>query len=190
VPDYRILLGITGLAGAGKDAISDILVEDYGFEILRFSEALKEEILRRMPRTLQAIHYLHWGYGATPAGLRDLIYRTKPVGVRELLQEYGTEVRRQDDEDYWVRKWTARLAEAGPRIVCPDMRFPNEYAAIRARGGYTLRVLRPGTQDDPANHASENSLDKYPVDCQIGNIGSLTDLRGQIKPWAQDMGWG
>lgn len=102
--------------------------------------------------------------------------RTK--GIRSALQFWGTEVRREQDDNYWVNKAIRRvLLEAckGVSSYITDSRFPNEAAAVRDAGGLTIRLLvspeeqerriaaRDGLQisEDARNHVSETALDDY-----------------------------
>lgn len=154
-----IAIGLSGKIGAGKDAIAERLVSEWGFRIVRFSDPLKEEVLLRLPKTLARLFQFNYGgYDGDPRELRKMVFETKPPGVRELLQEYGTEVRRQDDPDYWVKKWI-ESAERFDRVVAPDVRFHNEAHAILAASGELWRVERPGTKI--GSHPSETVMDSW-----------------------------
>lgn len=102
--------------------------------------------------------------------------RTK--GIRSALQYWGTEVRREQDDNYWVNKTIRRvLLEAckGVSSYITDSRFPNEADAVREAGGLTIRLLvspeeqerrissRDGLKisEDARNHVSETALDDY-----------------------------
>lgn len=84
-----------------------------------------------------------------------------PLGKqRALLQWWGTEFRRAQDPDYWVKKLMGRIATENPQValIC-DLRFPNEFAAIQAANGYTVKVVREGFVSDTPDHYSERALD-------------------------------
>jgi hypothetical protein len=173
------IIGIAGRIGSGKDIIADYLVKHHGFEILRFSGLLKDEVIARLPRTLLQIAHANGIFckqTETPAEfLHRLVYEIKPPGVRELLQEYGTEVRRQDDPAYWVKEWlrkVEKLTMLDPKmpLVCPDTRFPNEARAIKNTGGLVIRVNRPSQGPmAPDAHESETALLDYPYDAVFTN---------------------
>jgi hypothetical protein len=64
-------------------------------------------------------------------------------------------------------------------MAVSDCRYPNEAAAIRARGGLVLRVERPGVE--PINaHRSEVALDGFDFDAVIDNDGSIEDLVAKL----------
>lgn len=182
------VIGVAGRIGAGKDVLASYLNRTRGFKVIRFSEALKREVLTRLPRTLKALADLN---GYVNVDLEEMVYNLKPLGVRELLQEYGTEVRRGDDSLYWSRKWSntvAEVLEAGvPGIVAPDMRFWNEAAAIkRFHGGVTVHISRPMVEGSSDTlHASETGLKDYLFDVRFANVGDIPAFERQIEEWME-----
>lgn len=188
----RPLIGIAGLIGAGKDTLAARLTSRWGFERVGFAVALKAEVRRNFRRTLLAIWnqteaaYPEQDLGAaTEDRIIDLLIDTKPPIVRELLQEYGTEVRRHDHLDYWVEAWERSLIP-GTRVVAPDCRFENEANRIRALGGYLWLVQRP---DRPmGTHASETGTAKWPTsafDHVFVNGGTIAELHDGLDRWVQ-----
>jgi len=81
---------------------------------------------------------------------------------RKLLQYWGTEYRRKQDDQYWLKAWQKR-AESLPDtidIVCvPDCRFPNEYDFLLNNGALVFRVERPALGAANDLHPSETALD-------------------------------
>ena len=91
-----------------------------------------------------------------------------------LLQWWGTEYRRTQDSDYWVKAWAKAIDPTADIVMTPDMRFVNEATAVKAKGGYTIRVSRLNSDGTPfvdptrdANHRSETELDNYNFDFRI-----------------------
>jgi hypothetical protein len=107
-----------------------------------------------------------------------MVYNRKPFGVRELLQEWGTELRRAEDKDYWVKRWLETASQSDKPVVAPDMRFPNEVSAVQKLGGWLWRVHRPHTPT--GDHESEVALDFYPFDTMLTNSGTIEDLHSQV----------
>lgn len=177
------LIGLGGKARSGKDTAAQALVDKSQFIRLSFADALKEEVLAKFPRTLRAIAYLHGHTEIDRELLWLMVYGSKPPGVRELLQEFGAEVRRADDADYWIKAWKFGydyLRGNGFRVVCADVRFPNEMQIIRDLGGRLIYIDRPD-HDDTGSHTSEISLDKNSGwDLVLTNGGSVEDLRRAI----------
>jgi hypothetical protein len=82
----------------------------------------------------------------------------------KLLQWWGTEYRRAQDENYWVKKTFAAIPANLDIAIITDVRFPNEAEGVISRGGYTVNVQRlreDGTQyyssDRPATHPVRDS---------------------------------
>lgn len=92
----------------------------------------------------------------------------------KLLQWWGTEYRRAQDPQYWVKNWKAGINPQADVVITTDMRFLNEAAAIREIGGFTVNVVRLNADGKPyidptrpATHQSEIDLDGYNYDYAI-----------------------
>jgi hypothetical protein len=85
-----------------------------------------------------------------------------PLGKqRTLLQWWGTEYRRNQEPNYWVKKLNDVLLAERPRIaLISDMRFPNEVSWVKQdpSSGFVVRVDRLGYKSD-LKHESEHALD-------------------------------
>jgi hypothetical protein len=113
--------------------------------------------------------------------------------IRLALQEWGTDVRRARDSEYWVkqvmRQVVGLIAEQKP-VYVTDARFPNEVQAARDLGFLAVRLevelpiraarlkARDGLDIDPAaeNHPSEKELESYTgFDLWVDNSGPLAN---------------
>jgi len=183
-----VLLGLAGYARAGKDTAGKVLVNRHGFVRVAFADALKQLALERDP-----LIRVHDTASLTPRGgdwRCSELYLTHAVATcgwewvkenteaREFLQALGVAVRHYVDPDAWVNA-LLRQTTAGGRYVITDVRFPNEYEAIKRAGGQVWRIARPGTY--PANdHISETALDIYKFDRTIQNIGTLEEFQRRV----------
>jgi hypothetical protein len=118
---------------------------------------------------------------ASPADLADFFAATcAGVSVGRALQIVGTEFFRRRDPDVWVRALFADTpAAVGAPVVISDVRFANEAAAIRARGGVIIEVRRAVDGSalagrDPS-HESE-LLAPGTADFVLHNNASVADL--------------
>jgi hypothetical protein len=81
-----------------------------------------------------------------------------------------------------------------PSWCITDMRFPNEYDAVKARGGITIGVKRPCfecneiyqhkmscSKSFQSEHPSETSLDNHKLDYEIINNGTIEELIEKVK---------
>lgn len=180
------LIGLSGYARSGKNAVGRILENDYGYRQESFAQALKNvaaEINPQLPEPYKGIIP-----GATlPLSRFFLRYggwdevKDEVPAAREFLQRLGVACRDQIGPDVWVDALARRLSvHPSARYVITDVRFPNEAEFITNRGGQVWRIERPGTQ--PVNsHTSETALDDWAFDRTIVNDGSLADLRRSVE---------
>jgi len=199
-----VLLGFSGWPAAGKDTVPEVLFSQLGVEAehVYFSIPLKREVDRVI--TLCRDHVDEDGAGrevAVEMGVSDdhghwaariihaaahadggLHSRTRTPEVRELLQVWGTDVRRGEDPDYWVRQALAPAVEtiaAGRCAYLSDVRFPNEVDGARRLGFHVTRLVvsretvvrrlfeRDGLEYESSQldamlaHPAESSLDGY-----------------------------
>lgn len=169
------IIGITGHMGAGKDTLASYFIREHGFVRVGFADALKDEVRTRLPRTLALI-------GGTDSA--DYVLDHKPPLIRALLQEYGTQVRRRDDPNYWINRWVDRLPTGDVTIVTPDVRFENEAQRIVNLGGMVVRVERPGYHGN--GHESEQLVWAYSHVFQ--NTGTVEELEKQAAVWYTSLG--
>jgi hypothetical protein len=177
----RQIIGICGAAGSGKDAVAAVLTER-GFQKRSFAEALRREVRRALtvPEYRKSIWYampdVTRGWLCECQAVDDLDPWAKPTStpMRGLLQTFGTEFRRAQDPDYWVKRESESLPPSG-RFVYTDVRFWNEYDMIRRLSGIVWRVERPGV---PGNgHISETFWPHFAADVVIRNDGTVDDLK-------------
>lgn len=105
--------------------------------------------------------------------------KNRPI-LRPLWQYWGTEFRRAQDENYWVKKTMSDITEADIEIaIITDLRFLSEVLAVTRRGGYVIKVSREDYQPDVDQHVSETALDGFTDwDLEV-SANSLEELRAQ-----------
>lgn len=103
---------------------------------------------------------------AKPEPWLGLPYGKHPL----LLQWWGTEYRRAEDPDYWVKLGKKKIESFGKKnpmgvVLIPDTRFQNEFDLVKSMGGHNIRLLRLNqdgsefrTPDRDPNHISEVTL--------------------------------
>lgn len=153
------ILGISGKIGTGKSTLAELLAAmTPGAIRISYADALREEVAE------------HFGFDLGFVRSQEFKEREFMVGLevrsgRQLLQWWGTNVRRAADPDYWTHKMRHRLlhlsAVGHPLAIIDDVRMPNERDLINRMGGQVIR-LEPydGWQPGPgADHYSETALD-------------------------------
>ena len=92
------------------------------------------------------------------------------------------------DAEVWRRPWrkeVERRLQAGERVVCTDVRTPEELATVRELGGEVWRVIRPGpgAPGSAAKHATGRTLAELPnraFDVVLANTGTLEILEHEV----------
>lgn len=106
------------------------------------------------------------------------------VTLRHCLQTVGTGWGREMiHPDLWVMLVRKRLYHADnlPLVVVDDLRLGNEYAMLKKRDAFLVRVERPlGPETVP--HSSNAQLEGLPFAFTAYNDGSIESLRGYAPP--------
>lgn len=179
------LIGLTGLAGSGKDEAAKALVAQ-GWKRDAFADRMRTALLALNP--IIAFDVERYGPETGECIVMErLAVIVERLGwdrakreydeVRRLLQKFGTEAGREiHGEDCWVDALFADWDALRSPLVVTDVRFNNEANAIRARGGKVVRITRPGVEPLPGNHASEAGVSASFIDYEISNVGTIAQL--------------
>lgn len=172
----KMIIGVTGPAGSGKDTVGDWFVKNYGFKRYAMASALKAGMA---------------AMGFPEPADRDMKEQPIPgfdFTWREAAQKLGTEWGRSLDPNIWVKVAKAQIGNLGDSVVITDIRFENEAAMIRRMGGTLLFIL--GRQADlgySRNHESEAGILFYPgQDVAIDNRGDMQNLYEQLEEFMHD----
>lgn len=175
-------------AQSGKSEAAGIFVKDFNFVPMKFAGPLKNmaraffiaagldriEIERMVEGELKE---------APVPGFPQLT-------PRRVMETLGTDWGREKlQPDIWIEVAKAGIEKnlnAGRDVVIDDLRFPNEYEAIKAMGGVTVRIIRPSARS-LSNGRYEGQLDNMEFDYVIENGGSLRDLQNRAGTVAMDL---
>lgn len=173
-----MIIGLSGYAQSGKDTAAAQLAPK--FTRLAFADKLKElayEINPEFDGGCYTLQYVVDAYGWEEA--------KKDRNVREYLQTVGVVHRKVLGPDVWVDAAFQGVDTLCDDYVFTDVRFPNEFDAIRACEGFVFRIMRPDV--GPVNgHESERALDGYRFDATFHNDGTPEQLGDDIKAWLSD----
>ena len=199
-----MIIGICGFIGSGKDTAANYLVGWHGFRRDSFAGALKDAVAAVFGWDRELLE------GSTPESRiwRETVdpWWSQRLGrpqltPRWILQQWGTEVcRKSFHDDIWIAALENRLRTRTGHTVISDVRFPNEIATIRNRGGQVIWVQRGGTpewynvaletvagkfdhmaQAYPEVHPSEWAWIGTKFDAVIDNNGTVEHMHEQIK---------
>lgn len=166
-----MIIGISGKMLSGKDTIASIIKDIHPeYNIIHFADGLKSVVAD--------LCGLDWYDINTQEGKRGSISWLDNMTVREILQKFGTAIRKEVHPDFWVNS-TMQDIYGIDNIIIPDVRFPNEKKAIEHKGGVVIRVKRPNIEQ--MDHESETALDNYSFKYTIYNDGTLEDLSKKVE---------
>ncbi len=173
-----MILGFSGKKYSGKTTAAKYLEKKYGFISLALADPLK----------IAAREIFDLSDEETDGDLKEVINPFWQMTPRQIMQKMGTEAMRGAfGPDLWVNalfKQMERYKHAN--FAISDVRFQNEADAIRARGGYVVRIERPMlTSYNPDTHASETELDGYSFDLRIQNDRHPSAFETQLDQLVQ-----
>lgn len=163
-------IAICGLMRSGKDSVGNYLVKNYGYNRLAFGDGIRTTIQLLFPERLED--------GQKP---------------RELLQGLGQGLR-QFDENVWVNFYDRAVKRSkNDKIVCTDLRQPNEYQYLREQGYIIIRIdtdLNRRLQNmkkendnftyEDLLHETESHIVDFEVDYVLKNNGDIQHLFDQV----------
>lgn len=202
-----MLIGLAGSAGSGKDTIADYLVKQHGFTKFSFSDGLYREVSDAFNVPVEELqdrnnkerpHPQLTVRSCSDASfcaimLDNEIGLDDPVSPRWVLQRWGTEYRRAQDPEYWLKKaalwvkaWLQVTRDDGQHhagLVNTSVRFPNEQAWINELQGvvWHVRRLDAGECASQLDHVAEQHLAEGATDRVIWNTGTIEQLHTAVS---------
>ena len=195
-----MIIGISGKAQSGKDTVCKMIV--YTIWYYNYSQRLQPFSLEHYNNTYEkfgeVIDFTCWYKTSFANKLKQCLSNILNVSiskfednefkksevewlgitVRELLQKFGTAIRNEVSDDFWVKACLNNLEKDDDYLIT-DVRFKSEAKGIKDLEGIIVRVNREGA--GAGNHISEIDLDDYSFDCVINNDGNMEDLLLKVK---------
>lgn len=155
------LIGLGGLPGAGKSTAAKYLQNAYGFQVRSFATPLRVEVRDAIYNYDQVL-----GRSDLPQVVRDSLgsiapnraqevwAKPTPPDIRHLLQVWGTEYRRAQDKNYWLKRMQLHPGD----IVIDDVRFDNEVELVHFFGGEIWNISGRSASTGAPAHSSDTDL--------------------------------
>lgn len=87
---------------------------------------------------------------------------------RELMQHFGGTIMRKMKDTIWIDFLKKRISNEGSALcIIPDLRYKNEFDAIKELGGIVVKLVRSDRSED--THSSEKELEEIVPDFEIDN---------------------
>ena len=198
-----MLIGLIGQIGAGKNTAANIFA-DNGFTIDSFAKPLKDIVshLFQWDRKLlegDTVESRKWRETRDDEWTKELGF---PVTPRCILQLIGTELGRNIIcDNFWITLLCKR--SENKNIVVSDVRYENEYNAIKNKGGLIIRITRNNNVPEyynkiknmrnyseikkymegnyPKVHSSDYSSIHLKADYDVDNDGNIDEFREKIN---------
>ncbi len=179
------VMGIIGKKFNGKDTLAQMMLEcfkdDFRYTpvLVAFGDAVKQELTEQ---------YNVNPYVFYDPELKEVFNEQLGTTPRKLMQYHGTEFRRAQDPDYWVKALDKNvkklLARRGTELVviATDLRFPNEVKWILSNDGKVIGVTR-NLESNADQHKSESQIEglmKEHAFTIYDNGGTIEDLKKQV----------
>lgn len=200
-------IALVGSIGSGKDTVTKVLVEEYGYIQESFAASLKDvcSAIFNWPRDLlegKTQYSRHWREQPDQWWAEKL--QIPEFTPRWALKHIGTEVLRNNfDKNVWIHSLENRLCHTNKNIIVSDARFKNEIQALQAMNALVVEVQRYPKPDwwehaviassSDTHTESHEVLDSLGVhesewawasttpDLIIHNTGTLDYLKNQVE---------
>jgi hypothetical protein len=172
------------------DIIGYLVARDYTEDMI-VNDLIQNYTLWNIPFITKNMHELVQGITADlKQGITPDSYKRSP-GAWRGLQLLGTDIRRRQDDNYWVKLTVSHIINQlaqGTSVYISDVRFPNEISSLEYFDAPTIRMHvtpevqkqrllgRDGTMpsEEALMHPSEVSLDDYGFEVIVDNNGSVS----------------
>lgn len=217
--DEVILLAVSGKLGSGKDTVAPLVLDKIG-KLNRINESFARPLKEEATQVIKIVASAKTPEAAAEQVAEELTTdyqhafvvvnfvwtdvksglvtdsKVRVDSTRRLLQYWGTEVRRAQDDNYWVKRALISVFEnlsEGRSVFLTDARFPNEIDAVQMSTGKTVRLVvsdeeqarrifgRDGIEisELAKKHISETSLNTYEQDSQFDVIVDTDTIKAE-----------
>ena len=157
------IIGLVGRARSGKDTVSNFFRTTH--TLRRFAQPMKDAV--------KALY--GWSDVAIETNVKDVPDPHWGLTPRQAMIHMAETTKKLVSTDFFVKRLFGDWS--GEPIVIADVRYENEIRAIHERGGITIKIKRSGVP----KHEFEDQIDFLKTTYEVGNDGTLHDLRIEIE---------
>lgn len=196
------IIAIVGHIGSGKDTAAKFFIDTYNYKKVSFADSLKDALSSIFVWDRQLLE----GTSAESRNWRNKkdVFWSNALGFevtpRLMMQTIGTDLFRHHFSNYiWVYSSVLKIEKSTSSVVVADVRFPEEYNALKELGATFIRMQRtvPDWEDTARKalsgdeqaiaHLKENKIHEsewyqlgFVCDYSIDNSGSIIQMRNQL----------
>lgn len=188
------ILAICGQKRCGKDTLSRVLIDEFGFTQKKFAFYLKEMIKVGFGLTDEEVEgdkkdHIHSKYGVPPRVIMQFIgTEVMQFHIQQILPSIG--------RSFWAERLMTDLRDDsngnGKLFVISDLRFLHEYDILKKESelnDWNLKIIKiyrgihnsNGIDDTSNDHCSEKEWKDIPSDIELINDASLLDFINNSK---------
>lgn len=189
-------IAICGKANSGKNTVSKFIIKELrdkfkndkalNCKYIAFADPIKAMIRVMFPTLPEKYITGSSKYRASiiPGAFTK---SGKPLTVRQLHIDLGTEIGRAYKETIWLEAFDCAFEKANQKdvVIVTDVRFKNEFDHLKKLGFYQIRLLRDDLAEvaSKSNHSSEVEQDTIrdeEFDFVLNNNKTLKDLKTEV----------
>ena len=171
--------------GINRECFDNSDYKDNKYYCFKLKAFLTEKMLKEVPRVEITLGDLQEN---TLTKWRESYGDTCVIKLRTLMQYYGTEVMRNHiGKEVWVNSTINKAIQHRDYYgfaVIADVRFVNEWQAVKNVGGKIIHVVR-GRLEDKVEHSSEY-ITSSSSDYEIENNGNLMGLFYKVLEFVKE----
>ena len=209
-----VIIGLAGQAGAGKDTVADYLEQRYGFIKFAFADALylqvqnaygledqsllRDRVTKEVATEQLALkHCQNKEFEAVATRIMDeyanangydkfLAPWGQPQSPRRILQWWGTDYRRAQQDTYWIEQAALMVNRTHMLMPYPELRpqyfvetgtrFENEREWLHKMGGTVWHIHRGGDTPAGTGHVSATPLPVWASERELHNNDTIDRL--------------
>lgn len=168
-----VIYMVSGKIRSGKDFVSDILTNNFGFTKYAFADKLKQEASESYNIDLK---YFTTQFGKASKSVYGKTYR-------QLLIDQA-EYKKMFDKNYYTKAVVNQIEKSGiDKIVISDFRYPYEYTFMREKLGlyYDIKTINVQRESSlTTDFKSENALCEFEYHLIIDNNKDQKHVEDQL----------